>query len=159
MSHCSNGGCRQPVYRGKYCFRCWAGVKWTSIVQRLENKMGNCNSYVGIPLGFTRETLIHWVLENPPPKDMKIPSIDRIKGALGYVPGNIRWLERDRNSAGPNRDVPIGLRPCRKCGNTYPLTATFFVRNGGKNIPFSHYCRACNRVYQREWEKRRAASI
>ena len=78
LLRCRNGGCTRKIYRGKYCFRCWAGVKWTSIIQRVENKNGNNPSYVGIPIKFTRESLIKWVYDNPPPIYMDIPSIDRI---------------------------------------------------------------------------------
>jgi hypothetical protein len=45
---CKNGGCQRPIYRGRVCFRCWAGIKWTSVMQRVANKNGNNNSYEGI---------------------------------------------------------------------------------------------------------------
>lgn len=153
-SGCRNGGCTsQVVYRGKYCFRCWAGVKWTSIVQRLENKTGHCNSYVGIPIDFTREELISWVLNNPPPKDMQKPSIDRIIPELGYTKGNIRWLEFRKNASGPNRDLPDGYRRCAICAVVKLATNEFFPF--GKSGRFSSYCKPCNRVYQHNWELKR----
>jgi hypothetical protein len=155
-SQCSNGGCTRPTYRGKYCFRCWAGVKWTSIVQRIENKTGHCRAYEGLPLGFTRETLIQWVLDNPPPEDMQWPSIDRIKPELGYAPGNIRWIERNKNVKGPNRDLPYGLRGCSRCKLVKPEDNVNFprtVKRGRKT--YSSMCLECNRVYQSNWRETR----
>lgn len=101
---CVNGGCtRSPRFRDTlHCFRCWAGIKWTSILQRVANVNGRCASYVGIPLGYTRSEFVAWVIANPPPEWMARPSIDRIVTPLGYVPGNIRWLEFREN--------------CRSCG-------------------------------------------
>lgn len=154
-SHCNNGGCVRPIYRGKECFRCWAGTKWTSIVQRLENKTGHCNAYVGIPLGFTREQLIKWVMDNPPPVDMQKPSIDRIVDSVGYVPGNIRWLEFRKNASKANKDAPDGHRICAKCRILKPLDGDNFPRNGARGIPFGNYCIPCNRQYQKEWSHAR----
>ena len=151
---CTNGDCTRPVYRGKDCFRCWAGVKWYSITQRLRNANGKCKSYVGVPLGFTRAEFIQWVIDNPPPWDMEKPSIDRIKPELGYVPGNIRWLELRKNSAGPNRDLPDGLRRCAICRGTKPF---YSFPMGARGLR-SSYCKPCNRAYQRQWESNRAAS-
>lgn len=104
---CMNGGCtRIGRYRDTTdCFRCWAGVKWTSVVARIQNKNGRCQSYVGTPLGFTREEFVAWVMLNPPPETMARPSIDRITPSQGYVPGNIRWLEQRINAR--------GSRPCK----------------------------------------------
>jgi hypothetical protein len=124
--------------------------------QRIENANGHCASYVGIPLGFTREELIAWVLQNPPPADMKWPSIDRIEPAKGYVPGNIRWLEFRRNCAGANRDLPDGMRRCAICGEVKPAANEYFPRNKTK---LSAYCHPCNRAYQREWKERKNASV
>ena len=155
MTHaatCSNGGCTRQVYRGKHCFRCWAGVKWTSIVQRIGNKTGHCPTYVGIPLGFTREEFVRWVLDNRPPADMQHPSIDRIEPKLGYVPGNIRWLEFRKNSSGANRDLPDDLRRCAICTKVKPFFS--FPKNGKKR---SSYCKPCNNVYQKNWEEQRGA--
>lgn len=149
---CHNGNCTRPIYRGKYCFRCWSGVKWTSIVQRLENKTGHCNAYVGLPLGFTRESLIQWVLDNPPPPEMQEPSIDRIKPELGYVPGNIRWLEFRKNRAGGNRDLPDGQRACSICKTVKPATNEYFPRASGG---LGSYCKPCNNAYQARWKRNR----
>lgn len=153
--HCNNGGCTKPIYRGKYCFRCWAGVKWTSIVQRLENKMGNCNSYVGVPLGFTKETLIKWVMDNPPPATMFKPSIDRIDPVKGYVPGNIRWLEFRKNCMGCQRDVKDGFKICPICKRILELNKVNFGTNYGKKYgeQFQTYCRVCKHEYDRKWRE------
>ena len=153
-SLCNNGGCTRPRYRGKECYRCWAGTKWTSIVLRLRNANGRCASYIGLPLGFTRETLIQWVFDNPPPEDMETPSIDRIKPELGYVPGNIRWLDRRKNSAGPNRDLPDELRRCAICKTVKPF---YSFPIGSKDKRRSSYCKPCSREYQRNWEAQRDA--
>lgn len=158
-SHCNNGGCTRPLYRGKECFRCWAGTKWTSIVQRLENKTGHCNAYVGLPLGFTRETLIQWVFDNPPPADMAQPSIDRIKPELGYAPGNIRWLEFRKNTKGANRDLPDDRRMCSRCKQVKPADNEHFprtVKRGRKTL--STMCHPCNRVYQAKWRESRESA-
>jgi hypothetical protein len=160
MFTCRNGGCTKPTYRGRVCFRCWAGIKWTSIRQRVENKNGNNRSYEGVPLGFTREQLIQWVMDNPPPAEMDVPSIDRIRPELGYVPGNIRWLERNKNSAGHRADVPDGLRVCSRCNKTMPLNEQHFGRttkrwSGG----FAHYCRECNRAYKKAWRESRENTL
>jgi hypothetical protein len=152
-SRCRNGGCTRPTYRGKYCFRCWAGVKWTSIVQRIQNKTGHCKAYEGLPLGFTREELIKWVLDNPPPADMAQPSIDRIKPELGYVPGNIRWLEMKKNRTGGNRDLPEELRQCAICKEVKP----FYSFPIGKGRRRGSYCKPCNRTYQNNWKENRGA--
>jgi hypothetical protein len=149
---CNNGCCTRSVYRGKYCFRCWAGVKWTSIVQRVENRNGNNPSYVGVPIGYKREEFIDWVLSNPPPEGLEVPSIDRIDPAQGYSPGNIRWIERNRNSSKSNRDVDDGFRICGTCKTLYPATPEYFVRTKlNKTYGLSTKCRACNLTYQRKW--------
>lgn len=154
--HCQNGGCIRPKYRGRVCFRCWAGIKWTSVKQRVENKNGNNPSYQGIPLGFTKETLISWVLNNPPLLCLTEPSIDRIVPALGYVFGNIRWIEKRKNSAGSQRDVEDGFRICAKCKRKLPLTSAFFGINRGKKwgAKLQTYCSECGKVAQREWNNR-----
>lgn len=161
VDRCKNGACTRPIYRGRVCYRCWAGIKWTSICQRVANKNGNNPSYEGLPIGFTREGLIKWVMDNPPPADMQQPSIDRIKPELGYSPGNIRWLEKRRNIPGPNRDLPEGQRKCSRCGAVKPATNEYFprtVKEGRKAL--STFCHPCNRVYQNNWRQRdsRAAS-
>ena len=145
MNHCNNGGCTKPVYRGKECLRCWLGTKWDSMQQRIRNRMGNCNSYVGIPLAFGRRDFIAWATDNPPPVEMKSPSIDRINPKLGYVFGNIRWLEFSRNSSGKQRDIPEGFYLCCPCKRVLPLSA-FGVNNSkrwGKKI--QSHCRECRK--------------
>lgn len=143
---CNNGNCTRPIYRGKYCFRCWAGVKWTSIVQRVENRNGNTPSYVGVPITFSREELIEWVMTNPPPKEMKVPSIDRIVPSDGYALNNIRWLERDVNSMNTQRDIPLTHKLCPMCNEILPID--LFGRNLSK--PYGRqrqsYCKPCRRV-------------
>lgn len=121
--------------------------------QRVANVNGKCSSYVGIPLAFTKETLIQWVMDNPPPADMRQPSIDRIVESKGYVPGNIRWLELRKNSAGPNKDLPDELRRCAICKAVKP----FYSFPMGSRNRRSSYCKPCNRVYQRNWEEQRGA--
>jgi len=96
---CSNGGCTRPIYRGKRCYRCWVGDKWTSMWQRVNNSNKNCPSYVGIPFKITRSEFVRWAIENPPPINMDWPSVDRIISAEGYSLSNIRWLEFRRNCA------------------------------------------------------------
>lgn len=146
---CNNGGCSRAAYRGKYCFRCWAGVKWTSLNQRV------CKdpSYAGVQVLFSRKEFIDWILQNPPPPDMEKPSIDRIDPKLGYRFGNIRWLEFSRNCAGANRDVQDGFRKCSKCGEIKELNNENFTKNGPCKAGFNHYCKPCNRKYQQEWRK------
>lgn len=146
---CNNGGCTKPTYRGKYCFRCWAGVKWTSMNQRVRKDP----SYAGVQVFFTRKEFIDWILQNPPPTDMEKPSIDRIDPKLGYRFGNIRWLEFSRNCSGANRDVANGFRKCSKCGEIKELSGENFVKSSPCKGGFGHYCKPCNRKYQQEWSK------
>lgn len=148
LDTCKNGNCTKLIYRGRVCYRCWAGIKWTSINQRVANKNGNNPSYEGVPIKFTRLAFIQWVLDNPPPRSMATPSIDRIEPELGYAPGNIRWLDRRRNSAGNNRDVPDGQRWCNHCARVLPISA-FGVNNGRKWGPkVQVYCRSCRESYR-----------
>lgn len=158
-AHCRNGGCRRPLYRTQFCFRCWAGTKWVSIWQRIQNKNGNTPSYVGVTLGFMKADFIQWVLDNPPPEHLDEPSIDRIINELGYAPGNIRWIERRYNSAGTNKDLaPQGLRKCSKCSAILPANNEHFprtVKHGRRTL--STMCKPCNRVYQYAWAKAKEA--
>lgn len=162
--HCNNGDCKRPIFRTQFCLRCWAGVKWTSIRQRVENKNGNNPSYEGVKIGFTKETLIKWVMENPPPASLEIPSIDRIVPELGYSPGNVRWIERNRNSSATNRDSPDGQRICGSCKQMFPADPLFFgplKRN--KTVGLNSVCRVCSRVkfrkyYGREYGRERASN-
>lgn len=156
-SHCGNGGCKRPIYRGRVCFRCWAGIKWTSIIQRVNNVSGHCPTYVGIPVGFTKEELIQWVLDNPPPKSMETPSIDRIIPKKGYVPGNIRWLEKRKNATGMQRDLPEGKRGCPKCEKVFPDTLKYFGVNNHHVKKKQTYCRSCKLKYDRAWREKHAA--
>lgn len=151
-SHCGNGGCTRPVYRAHKCYRCWIGMKWWSLTARLRNASGNCNSYVGIPLGFTRKQFIAWGLSNVPPNDMECPSIDRIIPQRGYVPGNIRWWPMRKNIEEPNRDLPDSERCCSICHGIFPATNEYFprTRKGGKPA-LSSFCKPCNRIYQNKW--------
>ena len=132
---CHNGGCTREIYRGKYCFRCWAGVKWTSIVQRVENKNGNNPSYMKVPILCTKEEMIRWVFDNPPPEQLKIPSLDRIDSKSGYSLENIRWIEKDVNSAG-NQFVKSKCLNCDGNRNTTNL-----------------YCKNCTEDYRIKWKK------
>jgi hypothetical protein len=96
---CSSGGCRKKKYLDQSeCFKCWLGTKWGTMKQRTENRNGHYSTWDGLPLGMTRKEFVAWGLSNPPPDDMVMPSVDRINDALGYVFGNIQWLERDQNS-------------------------------------------------------------
>ena len=147
---CNNGGCSRPAYRGKYCFRCWAGVKWTSLSQRVRRDP----SYAGVPILFTRAELIEWVLKNPPPAGMEKPSIDRIEPKLGYRFENIRWLEFSKNSSKSNRDVEDGFRRCPRCGKIKPLNNENFTKNAPIKGGFNHYCKPCNRKYQNDWRRK-----
>ncbi len=156
-SHCFNGGCTRPLYRGKKCFRCWAGDKHLSMVQRVNNITGKNPSYVGIPIGFSKEELIKWIFDSPPPKDMEKPSIDRIEPKKGYVPGNIRWLEFNKNCARHRWDKKEGHRVCPKCEKELLLNSENFTPNKGKSPPFNYYCRECKLNYDRKWRAKRAS--
>ena len=145
---CKNGDCKRQIYRTRFCFRCWAGIKWTSMHQRLENVTGHNPSYVRTPLGFTRKTFVQWVLDNPPPTEMEKPSIDRIIPSLGYAPGNIRWLEMRKNCAGTQRDIPKHERLCLGCGTVKTLNSANFHRNGKG---FQHRCIPCRLIYDKQW--------
>lgn len=151
MTHCNNGGCTKAIYRGKECFRCWAGTKWDSMQQRVRNRNKNYQTYEGLPLGFKRKEFIAWAQANPPPDSMKWPSVDRVVAAAGYVFGNIRWLELRKNSSGIQRDIQAGFKKCPKCLQVLPLNAEFF---GGRK-DFSCYCKPCERVYKNNWSNNR----
>lgn len=151
--HCNNGGCTRPTYRGKECFRCWAGTKWTSIRQRVENKNGNNPSYEKVPLVVTKEELIQWVLTNPPPPEMDEPSIDRIIPTIGYALGNIRWLEKRINSRHCQRDIPLGFKCCIGCGEIKPLELPHWGRSGSSK--WQGRCNPCRRQYDRTWRANR----
>lgn len=154
--HCHNGGCTRKIYRGKYCLRCWAGVKWTSIMQRVQNRNGNNPSYEKVPLVITREEIIDWVLTNPPPPEMREPSIDRIIPEIGYAPGNIRWLEKRINSSS-QRDIPLDKKRCPSCGRVLLLDC-FGVHNRTYGRKRQSYCKECRNAYNREWHKKRRAA-
>lgn len=139
--------------------RCWAGMKWTSIRQRVENKNGNNPSYEGRPLLFTKESLIAWIMSNPPPADMQEPSVDKIVDELGYAPGNIRWLEKRANSRLHHKDVPLDMQVCPICKVTKPRTIEYFSQNKGKASGVHNYCRPCDRQYKRDWSKRRECNV
>lgn len=147
--HCNNGGCTRPIYRGKECFRCWAGTKWTSIWQRIQNKNGHNPSYESVLLEVGRSELINWILENPPPKGMERPSIDRIDNNKGYSLSNIRWLEHRINSRHCQRDAPKGLKICSGCGLTKPLS--HFNKNRSRPDGVQSRCQPCSRNYERQW--------
>jgi len=146
ISTCGNGGCTRPRYRGKYCFRCWAGTKWTAIVDRKRSDP----SYRNVPIGFTRAELIAWVMDNPPPINMERPSIDRIIDSAGYVPGNIRWLESHRNSRKRNKDLPDEMSRCSRCGLVQSRYK--FPPNRSASRGHNSYCRKCYRITHRQWE-------
>lgn len=141
--HCSNGGCQRPPYRGRYCYRCWVGVKWFSLTARLRNLNGRCSSYIGIPLGMTREEFIKWAIENPPPSCMVQPSLDRIVNERGYRLDNIQWLELRQNSRDAQKDVPLTHRRCNPCGRTLPLDSDNFHRNKKDFLGFNSHCKRC----------------
>jgi hypothetical protein len=145
----------RPIYRGRVCFRCWAGIKWTSIWQRVQNKNGNNPSYAGVPINFTKEGLIQWVMDNPPPKHLEEPSIDRIVDSLGYSPGNLQWLEKRQNSRAHLKYLPPDVQYCAKCKEAKPATTEFFNKSSGRSRGISSYCRPCNNAYKMAWHKRR----
>jgi hypothetical protein len=150
-AHCNNGGCTKPVYRGKECYRCWLGTKWDSMKARVENKRNHYPQWAGISLGISRADFIVWGFYRSPPADMKHPSIDRIKSALGYIDGNIQWLEARQNSRGGRKNVPLTHRYCTRCGKTKPLTSEFFNKNSSRwKMGFQAYCRPCQKDYSRE---------
>ena len=153
---CTNGECTRAIFRTQFCLRCLAGVNLTSIRQRIENNNGNNPSYVGVPLNFTKETLIKWVMDNPPPGDLSEPSIDRIVPEIGYSPGNIRWIEKVRNSSATNRDTPDGQRICGACKQMFPAEPMFFGSLGkNKTLGLNSLCRVCSRVNSRKYYGRK----
>lgn len=158
--HCRNGGCKRPLFRTRFCFRCWAGMKWTSVRQRVENKNGNNPSYEGLPLGFSKEEFIAWILENPPPATLEEPSLDRIVPELGYVPGNIRWIEKRLNSSNVQRDfMERGQRRCACCKAVFPATTEVFVMASKNKAKLGSYCKPCWRKYTKAWaEKNKEAA-
>jgi hypothetical protein len=147
-AHCNNGGCTRQIYRGRKCFRCWAGIKWTSIWQRIQNKNGHNPHYAKVSLDVGKVELINWILENPPPLGMDRPSIDRIDNSKGYSLDNIRWLEHRINSKWIQRDTPEGFKKCVGCGETKPLTTLYWSPNGNK---WQGRCRLCKLTYDRAW--------
>lgn len=154
---CSNGGCTRPTYRGKYCYRCWVGVKWWSITQRIRNLNGKCASYVGVPLEMTREEFIAWATDNPPPDDMKWPSLDRIVDGRGYRLDNIQWLEQRANSRTTQKWLPMTHRRCPRCETTYRLSHANFNRSKSNPFGFQMYCRECQKAVNKEYHERRTA--
>ena len=142
---CKNGGCTRPIYRGRVCYRCWAGIKWTSIMQRCQNKNGNNPSYSKVKIHFTRDELISWVIKNVPPADMEIPSIDRIIPSLGYSLDNIRWIEKKINSRNLQRDIPYGMHRCPSCMIVFERNRSNFVFKNKKLNSYSSYCIGCHR--------------
>ncbi len=153
QGHCNNGGCTRPIYRGKECFRCWAGTKWTSVWQRIQNKNGHNPYYEKIPLNVSQVELINWIIQNPPPLDMERPSIDRIDNSKGYELNNIRWLEHRINSRGLQRDIPEGFKKCSRCGEIKPRTYLYWSPSGDY---WQGKCRLCKLNYDREWRAQRA---
>jgi len=155
--HCNNGDCKRPIYRGTECFKCWAGTKWDSMKQRVENRRGNYPQWQGKSLEFTRREFVAWALANPPPPEMERPSVDRIDAERGYLFGNIRWLEFSQNCRNQQHDVPAGLKRCPRCGETKPLTLEFFGVNRAKRngAGFQEYFHPCRRAYSRDWEAKR----
>ncbi len=148
--HCNNGGCTRPVYRAHVCFRCWAGTKWTSMWQRIQNKNGHNPSYEKIPLQITKQELIGWILNNPPSSDLERPSIDRIDNSKGYSLTNIRWLEHRINSKGCQRDIPEGFKKCSGCQKVLSLEA-FSPNRSLCGVQRQSKCRSCKLVYDRAW--------
>lgn len=155
---CRNGDCKRPATHGRHrwCLRCWAGMKWTSINQRVRNKNGNNPSYQGVPVGFTRPEFIAWVMGNPPPAGLREPSIDRIVPERGYAPGNLRWLEKRQNSRHKLADLPLTHQHCAMCKQILPATDEHFSPAGRK---LSAYCRPCKRKYQAVWRGRNRERI
>lgn len=150
--HCNNGCCKKPVYIGKECFRCWAGTKFDSIMQRVRNRNGNYPTYEGLRVLFTRRSFIRWA-ENNRPDNFKRPSLDRIVPSLGYIPENVRWIEVGKNSSGAQRDIPDGFYLCKPCGRILPLSC--FGKHNGKRYgkPKQTYCKECKLSYDRQWRK------
>lgn len=153
-TRCKNGGCTREIYRGAFCFRCWAGVKWTSMRQRVENKNGNNPSYENIPLLFTKEEIVQWVYDNPPPTNLEEPSIDRIIPEKGYSLDNIRWIEKRINSSGVQRDIPLDKKRCPLCRQILDLDA-FGIHNGRWNLRHRQSrCKKCKIEYDRKWREK-----
>ncbi len=153
QGHCNNGGCTRPIYRGKECFRCWAGTKWTSMRQRVENKNGNNDRYEKVPLLVSKDDLINWILQNPPPQEIEWPSIDRIDNDVGYSLDNIRWLDHRINSKHCQRDIPEGFKQCPGCLQILPLES-FGIHNGKPyGVRRQSRCRPCHNTYRRIWYK------
>lgn len=144
---CNNGGCTRAVYRGKECFKCWLGTKWDSMKQRVENKRGHYPHWSGITFTIGRKEFVAWGLENPPPTDMKDPSVDRIISANGYVAGNIQWLPFLQNSRNKAKDVPMSHRRCTRCGQVKELSLENFHRNASNPLGFQSYCKSCRSSY------------
>lgn len=148
-ARCKNGGCTKAYYRAGMCYRCWSGVKWDSMRARVENRHGRKDYalWTGLPLKFTRREFIAWAASNRPSPDLAMPSIDRIDSALGYVPGNIRWLEMRQNSLNRQHDIPLSHRRCPLCHAVLPLTAENFHRNKSDQLGFNSYCRRCRSAH------------
>lgn len=144
---CNNGGCTKPVYRGKECYRCWAGTKWDSMKQRVENRRGQYPQWAGKKLECGRRDFIAWAYANPPPAEMRQPSIDRIDASIGYSIANIRWLEARQNSRNRAHDIPLTHRRCTRCGEIKELNSDNFHRNGRDHLGFQFHCRACRKLH------------
>lgn len=146
VSHCNNGGCTRPVFRGKECLRCWLGTKWDSMKQRCDHKNDHNRTYNGIELHITRQQFLEWAKVNPPPLTMKCPSIDRIETRGHYTLDNIRWLEFRINSRRNQRDTPDGFCRCPRCGKILPLTPDYFRRCRKDAAGFQTTCKICKQM-------------
>lgn len=152
---CNHGGCTKPVYIGAFCIRCWAGAKFNTMRTRVRNWKGKFPCYAGLPLGFTRKEFVEWAVNNPPPKNMRRPSIDRIVPELGYVPGNVRWLELEVNARHSQRDMPEGMATCPRCKKVYPLTEEIWGKNSCPRHKRQCYCKKCKLEYDFQWRLKR----
>lgn len=150
---CRTDRCGKKAERGRQCFDCWVRAKWRGMKQRVEDTRNKAPAYKGLPLGFTEWELVDWAKSNPPPDDMKHPSIDKIIDSKGYVFGNIRWLELLVNVRQGQKDVPEGYWKCLLCGETKSHTFEFFSRHAGRKNGLHGYCRPC---YNASMVRRRA---
>lgn len=148
-SVCKNGGCTNVKYRGRLCLNCWARKRFSSIVERITDKNGKHPTYKGLPLGFTLKSMVDWIFLNPEHMEMDKPSIDRIVPELGYVPGNIRWLEMNKNCPGMQRDLADGMRGCPGCKKIFPETTQYFWRNRRQANGLAVYCKTCQSAKNR----------
>lgn len=102
--------CTRPLFRVRRCLRCWAGMIYGGIRDRVTGKHPyKGRKYIGLPLEFTRPEFVRWVTNNPPPLNMEQPSVDRIEESLGYTLTNIQWMPTRQNAR--KHFKHLGLKP------------------------------------------------